>query len=65
MADVKKPRSSSRSAPKPSGAPRNIDEYLAGVPEPARITLNKMRAAIRSALPPEASESISYRNSCI
>jgi uncharacterized protein YdhG (YjbR/CyaY superfamily) len=62
MARVKKPRSTSRrSAPKRSGAPRNIDEYLAGVPEPARITLNKMRAAIRSALPPEASETISYR----
>lgn len=62
MARVKKARSASRrSAPKRSGAPQNIDEYLAGVPEPARTTLNKMRAAIRSALPPEATETISYR----
>ncbi|HEV3483749.1 MAG TPA: DUF1801 domain-containing protein [Candidatus Acidoferrales bacterium] len=62
MARVKKTRSASRrSAPKRSGTPRNIDEYLAGVPEPARTTLNKMRAAIRSALPPEATETISYR----
>jgi len=38
-----------------------FDEYLAGVPEPARSTLNKLRAAIRSAMPPEATESISYR----
>jgi uncharacterized protein YdhG (YjbR/CyaY superfamily) len=43
------------------GAPRSVDEYLAGVPEPARSTLNKMRAAIRSAAPPEATEIISYR----
>jgi len=37
-----------------------MDEYLAGVPEPARTTLNKIRAAIRSAAPPEATETISY-----
>src|ERR1700693_5763421 len=37
-----------------------IDEYLAGVPEPARGTLNKVRAAIRSAVPPEATEAITY-----
>jgi len=41
-------------------APKNTDEYLAGVPEPARSTLNKVRAAIRSAVPPEATEAISY-----
>ena len=62
MARVKKARfASRRSAPKRSSAPQNIDEYLAGVPEPARSTLNKMRAAIRSALPPGAAETISYR----
>jgi len=44
-----------------TGAPKNVDEYLAGVPEPARSTLNKIRAAIRSAVPPEATETISYR----
>jgi uncharacterized protein YdhG (YjbR/CyaY superfamily) len=43
------------------GAPRNVDEYLAGVPEPARSTLNKVRAAIRSAAPAEATEVISYQ----
>ena len=41
--------------------PKNIDEYLAGVPEPARSTLNKVREVIRSAVPPEATEAISYR----
>jgi uncharacterized protein YdhG (YjbR/CyaY superfamily) len=61
MARMKKVKSGNRSsAAKGSGAPKNIDEYLAGVPEPARSTLNKMRAAIRSALPPEATETISY-----
>ena|SRR5208283_2614180 len=40
--------------------PRNIDEYLAGVPEPARSTLSKMRATIRSLVPPETTEAIGY-----
>jgi len=44
-----------------SNVPKDIDEYLAGVAEPARTTLNKVRAAIRSAVPPEATEAISYR----
>jgi uncharacterized protein YdhG (YjbR/CyaY superfamily) len=38
-----------------------VDAYVAKVPEPARTTLNKMRAAIRSAVPAEAVETISYR----
>jgi uncharacterized protein YdhG (YjbR/CyaY superfamily) len=49
-----------RSAAKASGAPKTVDEYLARVPEPARANLKKMRAAIRSAVPPEATETISY-----
>lgn len=43
-----------------SASPKNIDEYLAGVPEPARTTLEKMRAIIQSALPSPATETISY-----
>jgi uncharacterized protein YdhG (YjbR/CyaY superfamily) len=59
---MKKVKSGNRSsAAKGNGAPKNVDEYLAGVPEPARSTLNKIRAAIRSAAPPEATETISYR----
>ena len=49
------------SAAKGNAAPKNVDEYLAGVPEPARSTLNRVRAAIRSAVPLEATEAISYR----
>ena len=45
---------------KGSAAPKGIDEYLAGVPEPARSTLNRVRATIRSVAPPEATEAISY-----
>src|SRR5438094_6816188 len=48
------------SAAKGNGPPKTADQYLAGVPEPARSTLNKIRAAIRSAAPPEATETISY-----
>jgi uncharacterized protein YdhG (YjbR/CyaY superfamily) len=40
--------------------PKNVEEYLARVPEPARSTLNKVRAAIRSVAPEEATEAISY-----
>jgi uncharacterized protein YdhG (YjbR/CyaY superfamily) len=45
---------------KPKGAPRSVDEYLDRVSEPARSTLGKVRAAIRSAVPAEATEIISY-----
>jgi uncharacterized protein YdhG (YjbR/CyaY superfamily) len=50
-----------RSAAKAGGAPKTVDEYLARVPEPARSTLNKMRAVIRSTVPRESTETISYR----
>jgi hypothetical protein len=39
---------------KGEGAPKSIDEYLARVPEPARGTLQNIRAAIRSAALPAA-----------
>jgi uncharacterized protein YdhG (YjbR/CyaY superfamily) len=59
---MKKAKSGDRgSAPKGNAAPKSVDEYLAGVPEPARSTLKKVHAAIRSAVPPEATETISYR----
>jgi uncharacterized protein YdhG (YjbR/CyaY superfamily) len=41
-------------------APQSVDEYLGRVPEPARSTLNKVRRAIRSVVPPQATEAISY-----
>ena len=45
---------------KDNSARKSIDEYLAGVPEPARGTLIKTRAAIKAAAPSEATETISY-----
>jgi uncharacterized protein YdhG (YjbR/CyaY superfamily) len=58
---MKKAKSDHR-GPTPKGrvAPKSVDEYLAGVPEPARSTLNRIRAIVRSAVPPEATEAISY-----
>jgi uncharacterized protein YdhG (YjbR/CyaY superfamily) len=59
---MKRPKPKGRSSnAKAKGAPKSVDEYIAGVPEPARSTLIKMRAAIRSAVPSEATETISYR----
>ena len=37
-----------------------VEAYLAGVPEPARTSLEKVRAAIRAAAPKEATEGMSY-----
>jgi uncharacterized protein YdhG (YjbR/CyaY superfamily) len=58
---MKKQTSSDRSpAAKGSAASKTVEEYLAGVPEPARTTLNNIRAVIRSVVPAEATEGISY-----
>jgi uncharacterized protein YdhG (YjbR/CyaY superfamily) len=40
--------------------PVTVQEYLARVPQPARDALSKVRAAIRSVVPAEATEVISY-----
>ena len=45
---------------KSSRPPKTVDDYLAGVAEPSRTTLQRLRAAIRAAAPPEAVEGISY-----
>lgn len=58
---MKETNSGGGSTSKGNATPKDVDEYLAGVPEPARSTLTKVRAAIRSAVPPEATEAISYR----
>lgn len=47
-------------AAKHSAAPKTVGEYLARIPQPARRTLAKIRAEIRSAAPPGATETISY-----
>lgn len=40
---------------------RTVDDYLAAVPQPARTTLEKVRAAIRAVVPAETSEVLSYK----
>ncbi|HKW99826.1 MAG TPA: DUF1801 domain-containing protein [Bryobacteraceae bacterium] len=45
----------------PAAVPKTIDEYLSTVPEPARSTLKRVRAVIRSVAPKDATEAISYR----
>ena len=37
-----------------------VDAYLAKVPEPARTTLQKLRVTIRSVVPSDATEALSY-----
>jgi len=39
---------------------KNVEEYLAGIPEPARSTLTHIRGVIRSVVPKDATEVISY-----
>lgn len=46
--------------PTPTPTPKTVDDYLAGVPEPAHSTLQRVRLAIQSAMPVEATEAISY-----
>ena len=58
---VRKKESRRQPAAKNAGSAMTVDEYLARVPEPARTTLNKIRATIRSVVPPDTTEVISYR----
>jgi uncharacterized protein YdhG (YjbR/CyaY superfamily) len=58
---MKKARSGGRgSVSKGKVTQKTVDEYLAGVAEPARTSLNKVRAVIRSVVPAETTEAISY-----
>ena len=41
-------------------AAKTVDEYLAGLPEPAHSTLTHVRAVIRSVVPKDTTEVISY-----
>jgi uncharacterized protein YdhG (YjbR/CyaY superfamily) len=49
------------SAKKAKGVPKNFSEYLATVPTPARKNLVKLHDLIRSTVPSDAIETISYR----
>ena len=45
---------------KAKDGPEAVDAYLARVPEPACTTLKKVRATIRSVVPKESTEGLSY-----
>lgn len=54
-------KKSARLKPKVKRTPQTVEEYIAGLPEPGRSALREIRAAIRSVVPAEATEVISYR----
>ena len=47
-----------KTSPRPSG--KTVDEYLANVPAGARVAFEKLRATVKSVVPKEAEEVISY-----
>ena len=49
-----------KSVKKRSSEAGDVEAYLAKVAEPARSTLEKLRATIRSVVPAEATEGLSY-----
>jgi uncharacterized protein YdhG (YjbR/CyaY superfamily) len=57
---MRKTAGSASPAPKLPDSAAGVDAYLAQVPEPARTTLQKVRATIRSVVPREATEGLSY-----
>jgi uncharacterized protein YdhG (YjbR/CyaY superfamily) len=61
MTRAKKTKTSRRtSTAKGKRAPKSVDEYILSIPEGARGNFDKLRAAIRSVVPKEATETISY-----
>lgn len=58
---MKKSEAKREAGTKKRAHPVTVEDYLAAVPEPALGTLKKVRAAIRSVVPPETTEVLSYR----
>jgi uncharacterized protein YdhG (YjbR/CyaY superfamily) len=57
---MKKTKSGGRGSTAKRRMPKDMDAYLARVPEPARTTLNIVRGMIRSIVPSDTTEGISY-----
>jgi uncharacterized protein YdhG (YjbR/CyaY superfamily) len=57
---MRKSATSTARRSKPSDSAAGVEAYLAEVPEPARSTLQKLRATIRSIVPAETTEGLSY-----
>ena len=61
MGDMKRVKAARRSSEKKArSSPKDFAEYLADVPRSTREMLEQLRAAIRSAVPRGATETISY-----
>lgn len=58
MSPTKKRKPAKSGRRKPAG--KTVAEYIARVPAPARATMEQLRATIRSVVPEEAKEVISY-----
>jgi uncharacterized protein YdhG (YjbR/CyaY superfamily) len=58
---VRKTKSLNQSSVKSGTIGTGVEDYFASVPRPALAALNKMRVAIRSVVPAEATEVISYK----
>ena len=58
---LKRPSAKSKAASKSKNVPATVDQYFATLPQPARSALQQIRQAIRSVVPPEATEIISYK----
>src|ERR1041385_583517 len=57
---MKEARSSKTPGTGSKKKPRSVEEYLAATPDPARTTLEKVRATIRAVVPEGTEEVISY-----
>ena len=57
---MRKPATAAATASKSTNGIGAVDAYLAGVPEPARSTLEKVRATIRAVVPEGTVEVLSY-----
>ena len=58
---MRKVKFTRRRTAKAGSASGSLEDYLAKVPRPSRAAFDKLRAAIRSAVPRAAVETISYR----
>jgi uncharacterized protein YdhG (YjbR/CyaY superfamily) len=56
-----KPAKNASARKKQSSAPLTVDEYVAAIPEASRACFNRLRAAVRSAMPEDAAQIISYQ----
>ena len=58
---MKKAKPRMRTSAKSKSAPKTVDEYVSRIPELSRNHFDELRATIRSAVPPDTTETISYQ----